>query len=68
MTVVNMSFLPKEQHDFGLLQIFSDTLPLTSFLKKQKNYTADDIMDYLCTDETYGYGIDQEKYEKGRCA
>ncbi len=25
----------------------------------QKNQTAQDIMDYLCTDETYGYGIDQ---------
>lgn len=32
--------------------------------EKQKNYTADDIMNYLCTDDTYGYGIDQEKYEK----
>lgn len=32
--------------------------------KKQKNYTADDIIHYLCTDGTYGYGIDEEKYEK----
>ena len=32
--------------------------------EKQKNYTADDIIHYLCTDKTYGYGIDEEKYEK----
>lgn len=31
--------------------------------EKQKNYTADDIIHYLCTDKTYGYGIDEEKYE-----
>ncbi len=32
--------------------------------EKQKDYTADDIIHYLCTDKTYGYGIDEEKYEK----
>ena len=32
--------------------------------KKQQNMSAQDIIDYLCTDEIYGYGIDQKKMEK----
>ncbi len=32
--------------------------------EKQKNYTAADIIHYLCTDETYGYGINEDDYEK----
>lgn len=32
--------------------------------EEQKNYTADDMIHYLCTDKQYGYGIDEEKYEK----
>ncbi|MGN1166810.1 MAG: penicillin-binding transpeptidase domain-containing protein [Lachnospiraceae bacterium] len=32
--------------------------------KKQKNQSAQDIINYLCTDEVYGYGIDQKKMEK----
>ena len=32
--------------------------------EKQKNYTAADIIHYLCTDETYGYGIKEDDYEK----
>lgn len=32
--------------------------------EKQQNYTADELMNYLCTDSRYGYGIDQEKYSK----
>mgnify|MGYP000399924546 FL=1 len=31
---------------------------------KQKEQTADEIIHYLCTDETYGYGIDQEELSK----
>ena len=32
--------------------------------KKQKNQSAEDIIDYLCTDKLYGYGIDQKKLSK----
>lgn len=32
--------------------------------EKQKNQTASGIIDYLCTDEIYGYGLDQEKLSK----
>ncbi|MCI8293254.1 MAG: penicillin-binding protein [Hespellia sp.] len=32
--------------------------------EKQKSASADSIMKYLCTDEVYGYGIDQKAYEK----
>lgn len=32
--------------------------------KKQQNQTAGEIMDYLCTDKTYGYGINQKKLSK----
>lgn len=32
--------------------------------KTQKNQTAEEIIDYLCTDQVYGYGIDQKKMEK----
>lgn len=32
--------------------------------EEQQNQTADDIIHYLCTDETYGYGIDEDSMEK----
>lgn len=32
--------------------------------KKQKNQSAQDIIEYLCTDKIYGYGIDQSKMSK----
>lgn len=31
---------------------------------KQRNMSAEDIINYLCTDKTYGYGIDQDKMER----
>ena len=31
---------------------------------KQKAYSAADLMHYLCTDETYGYGLDEQKLSK----
>ena len=30
---------------------------------EQKNQTAEEIIHYLCTDETYGYGLDEENME-----
>lgn len=30
----------------------------------QRNVSAEDLINYLCTDETYGYGIDQEDMSK----
>ena len=32
--------------------------------EEQQVYTAADIIDYLCTDKTYGYGIDQSTMSK----
>lgn len=32
--------------------------------EKQKNATAEDIIKYLCTDKTYGYGLDMKKLDK----
>lgn len=32
--------------------------------EKQRNSTADDIMKYLCTDESYGYDLDMKKLDK----
>ena len=32
--------------------------------EKQKNATADDIIRYLCTDKTYGYGLNLKKHDK----
>lgn len=32
--------------------------------KEQKNQSAEDIINYLCTDKQYGYGIDQKKLSK----
>ncbi len=34
--------------------------------EEQQNMSAAEIIDYLCTDETYGYGIDQDKLEKAQ--
>lgn len=31
---------------------------------EQKNASADDLINYLCTDKTYGYGIDIQKLDK----
>ncbi len=32
--------------------------------EKQKSISAEGLMDYLCTDEVYGFGINQSKMEK----
>lgn len=32
--------------------------------EKQKNASAEDIINYLCTDKTYGYGLDVKKLDK----
>lgn len=37
---------------------------IDSLTEKQRTQTAADIIDYLCTDELYGYGIDQEELPK----
>ena len=33
---------------------------------KEENASADDIINYLCEDQRYGYGIDQSSMEKSR--
>ena len=32
--------------------------------EKQKSQTADEIIEYLCTDETYGYGLDYDEEDR----
>lgn len=32
--------------------------------EKQRNASAEDLIEYLCTDETYGYGLDIKKLDK----
>ncbi len=39
-------------------------LTIDELTKAQKNHSAADIIDYLCTDEKYGYGIDQDEMAK----
>lgn len=34
--------------------------------EEQRGMSAGEIIDYLCTDETYGYGIDQDKLERSQ--
>ncbi|MEG2985949.1 MAG: penicillin-binding transpeptidase domain-containing protein [Lachnospiraceae bacterium] len=51
------------------LRFLADVFGYTTIDKlseKQKNYTAAELINYLCTDKTNGYGINQKKYEKER--
>lgn len=38
--------------------------PIDELSDKQKSQSAADIMHYLCTDKTYGYGINEKKLDK----
>ena len=49
------------------LRFIADVYGLATIDKlsdEQKNCTAQQMIDYLCTDKRYGYGIDQEAYTK----
>ena len=49
------------------LRFLADVFGLATIDKlseKQKAYSAEQLIDYLCTDEQYGYGIDQKEYTK----
>lgn len=49
------------------LRFVADVYGLSTIDKltdEQRRQTAADIIHYLCTDETYGYGIDEKAYEK----
>ena len=39
---------------------------IDSLDEEQKNMSAAQIIDYLCTDKTYGYGIDQDELERSQ--
>ncbi len=39
---------------------------IDSLDEEQRNMSAEDIIDYLCTDETYGYGIDQDELDRSQ--
>lgn len=49
------------------LRFLADVFGLATIDKlseKQKSCTAGELIDYLCTDKQYGYGIDQDKYTR----
>lgn len=49
------------------LRFIADIYGLTTIDKlsdEQRSQSASDIIHYLCTDETYGYGIDEDALEK----
>ncbi|MFV0364299.1 MAG: penicillin-binding transpeptidase domain-containing protein [Suipraeoptans sp.] len=51
----------------GILRFVADVYgkaTIDELTTEQKNSTASDIISYLCGDETYGYGIDEDKTEK----
>ena len=48
---------------------FADVYGYTTIDKlseEQRNITAPELIKYLCTDKTNGYGINQKKYDSGR--
>ncbi len=51
------------------LRFLADVYGYTTIDKlseEQRNITAPELIKYLCTDKTNGYGINQEKYDSGR--
>lgn len=48
------------------LRFLADVFGLKTIdnLGDKADYTADQLMEYLCTNKTYGYGIDQEDFSK----
>ncbi len=53
--------------DTQRLRFIADVYGLTTIdmlSEEQRSETADDIMEYLCTNPTYGYGIDMEAMPK----
>lgn len=56
-------------NDTQLLRFIADVYGETyieDLSDEQQNSTADDIMNYLCTNEQYGYGIDMKKMDKAQ--
>lgn len=50
-----------------LLRFIADVygeIYVDNLTKEQKQSTPDDLIEYLCTDEVYGYGIDMKKNDK----
>ncbi|MGF6365627.1 penicillin-binding protein 2 [Aequitasia blattaphilus] len=55
------------QDETQRLRFIADIYGLTTIDKlttEQQNSTAEEMMDYLCTDKSYGYGINTKKLEK----
>lgn len=55
------------QSDTQKLRFIADVygkLKIDDLSKTQKNNSAQDIINYLCTDERYGYGINQQSMSK----
>ena len=63
----NNEYVFTAESDTKRLRFIADVygeLSASDLSDEQQNQTATDIMTYLCTDETYGYGIDQDKMSK----
>lgn len=57
------------QNETSKLRFLSDIYgyqTIDELTDKEENASADDIINYLCEDERYGYGIDQSSMEKSR--
>ena len=63
----NNNYVYAKEEGTQRLRFLADIYGLTTIDKlseKQRNNTPDDIMNYLCKNAIYGYGINQDKLEK----
>lgn len=63
----NDEYIFMSDNDTRRLRFIADVYGLRTIDElspKQKNQSAGELIDYLCTDESYGYGINQKKMSK----
>ncbi len=63
----NGNYMFMEENETQRLRFIADVYgkrTIDELSEKQKTITADGLIDYLCTDEVYGFGIDQAEMEK----
>lgn len=63
----NGNYMFMEENETQRLRFIADVYgkkTIDELSKKQRNISAEGLIDYLCTDEVYGFGIDQSKMEK----
>lgn len=65
MPTVNTHFVAESvSQRLRFIAMYTAKKPLMKLSDKQKSQSAADIMHYLCTDKTYGYGINEKKLDK----